>query len=149
MSDEIDMELCRMTINNKANTNPQKAERNWEIDLHEALYIELKKMKFIADSSYLKDYMTRNEKWELLCLICYLDGNPRYGIYDYIDMLKSKRCSDLTMLKFLRDRISCGEFFVVPGTKRSRKTLKPSSALMNEFQNYQEQGIGWLLSVIK
>jgi hypothetical protein len=78
-----------------------------------------------------------------------LDGDSSYGIHDYIGMLKSKRCSDLTILKFLRERVSCGDFVIVSGPKKSRKTLMPSYGLMDEFRSYQEQGISWMLSVIK
>lgn len=112
--------------------------------MHDAFQVELNRIRFLSQSDYLTSYIDRNEKWELLCLICSLDGDPRYGVYDYLAMMKTARCSNLTLLKFLRERIKCGDFRVVPGEKKSRKTLRPSEELRNEFQVYQDRWVAWM-----
>lgn len=112
--------------------------------MQDAFQVELNRIRFLSKSEYLKFYIDRNEKWELLCLICSLDGDPRHGVYDYLGMLKTARCSNLTLLKFLRERIKCGDFEVVRGEKKSRKTLRPSEGLRNEFQAYQDHWLTWM-----
>jgi len=119
-------------------------EQAGDVIMHYAFQVELNRIRFLSESQYLKFYSDRNEKWELLCLICSLGGDPRYGVYDYLGMLKTIRCSNLTLLKFLRERIKCGDFIVVPGEKKSRKTLRPCDGLMNEFRVYQERWVGWV-----
>jgi len=112
--------------------------------MQDVFRVEIERVRFLSESNYLKFYVDKNEKWELLCLICSLDGDPRYGVYDYLNMLKTIRCSHLTLLKFLRERIKCGDFRVVQGEKKSRKTLRPNDGLINELQDYQERMIDWV-----
>ena len=110
---------------------------------YNSFQVELNRIRLLSESEYLKFYIDRSEKWELLCLICFLDGDPRFGVNDYLAMLQTKRCSDLTLLKFLRERIKCGDFCIARGEKRSRKTLRPSEGLINEFRDYRERLTDW------
>ncbi|TCP61072.1 hypothetical protein EV663_10618 [Rhodovulum bhavnagarense] len=75
-------------------------------------------------------------------LISALDGNPDYGIGDYIDMLKSSSSSRLTLSNFIRDRIRDGSLEIVPAKKKSRKTLVPSRKVQIELDKYLALRIG-------
>lgn len=97
---------------------------------------EIDRIRFLAGTDYLRSYVARAETWELLCIILSLQGDRRYGINDYIDMTKTARCSRLTLYKFLRDRIDCGDFHIIRGEKRSRKILTPCTALVEDFRRY-------------
>ena len=106
------------------------------------IHYEIDRIRFLAETDYLKAYAARAETWELLCIIVSLQGDRRYGINDYIDMTKTARCSRLTLYKFLRDRIDCGDFHIVRGEKRSRKTLTPCNALAEDFRYYHTRFCG-------
>ena len=106
------------------------------------IHDEIDRIRFLAGTDYLRAYAARAETWELLCIIFSLQGDRRYGINDYIDMTKTARCSRLTLYKFLRDRIDCGDFHIVRGEKRSRKTLTPCNALAEDFRYYHTRFCG-------
>ena len=61
---------------------------------------------------------------ELLLIIGELDGDPRYGITDYFEMLKTRNCTTKTLSTFLNDRIADGDLVLVPSLKQSRRTYK-------------------------
>ena len=66
---------------------------------------------------------------ELLLIIGELDGDPRYGINDYFEMLKTRNCTTKTLSTFLNDRIADGDLVLVPSLKQSRRTYKLKSEL--------------------
>ena len=61
---------------------------------------------------------------ELLLIIGELDGDPRYGITDYFEMLKTRNCTTKTLSTFLNDRIADGDLVLVASLKQSRRTYK-------------------------
>lgn len=81
----------------------------------------------------LRPFFSSPSAWEILLIVMKLDGNPRYGIGDYIDMVKTGTSSRLTMYKFIRQRIDDGLFVISPGEKKSRKTLSASEELKRAF----------------
>jgi hypothetical protein len=79
----------------------------------------------------LKMYEVLPKSWlqkiyfhELLLIIGELDGDPRYGINDYFEMLKTRNCTTKTLSTFLNDRIADGDLVMVPSLKQSRRTYK-------------------------
>ena len=62
--------------------------------------------------------------YELLLIIGELDGDPRYGITDYFERLKTRNCTTKTLSTFLNDRIADGDLVLVPSLKQSRRTYK-------------------------
>lgn len=97
---------------------------------------EIDVVEFVHNSKWLRLFGQSLATWELLFLISALDGNPDYGIGDYIDMLKSSSSSRLTLSNFIRDRINDGSFLIIPSKKKSRKTLVPSHKLQAELDSY-------------
>ena len=51
---------------------------------------ELLILRAVDTKSILFPFMKTMSKWELLLTIADLDGSPDYGIWNYIEMLKTK-----------------------------------------------------------
>ena len=95
-----------------------------------------------------KSWLLKIYFYELLLIIGELDGDPRYGITDYFEMLKTRNCTTKTLSTFLNDRIADGDLVSVPSLKQSRRTykLKPelkeiceSLALMPLYDQNQQK----------
>ena len=71
-----------------------------------------------------KSWLQKIYFYELLLIIGELDGDPRYGITDYFEMLKTRNCTTKTLSTFLNDRIADGDLVMVPSLKQSRRTYK-------------------------
>ena len=71
-----------------------------------------------------KSWLLKIYFYELLLIIGELDGDPRYGITDYFEMLKTRNCTSKTLSTFLNDRIADGDLVSVPLLKQSRRTYK-------------------------
>lgn len=97
---------------------------------------ERKRLESVKSSNRLKRCSTNITHWELLLLIYELDGDPQYGINDYIDALTTLRATRLTIQNFIKDRIEDGDFEVAPSIKRSKKTLVLSDELRVELEKY-------------
>ena len=76
-----------------------------------------------------KSWLQKIYFYELLLIIGELDGDPRYGITDYFEMLKTRNCTTKTLSTFLNDRIADGDLVLVPSLKQSRRTYKLQSEL--------------------
>lgn len=100
--------------------------------------LELERIRRLANTRYLKVFAANLTYWELLITIHVLDGDPGYGISDYIDKLCSLRRTRLTVQNFIKDRIDDKAFSVVPSTKKSRKTLVLNKALQGELEEFLE-----------
>ena len=71
-----------------------------------------------------KSWLQKIYFYELLLIIGELDGDPRYGITDYFEMLKTRNCTTKTLSTFLNDRIADGDLVLVASLKQSRRTCK-------------------------
>jgi hypothetical protein len=71
-----------------------------------------------------KSWLQKIYFYELLLIIGELDGDPRYGITDYFERLKTRNCTTKTLSTFLNDRIADGDLVLVPSLKQSRRTYK-------------------------
>ena len=110
---------------------------------HSEIYlVELKRIRYINGTHFLKKFSSNMSHWELLMIIYNLNGNPSYGINDYIDKLLTIRNTRLTLQNFIKDRVSDGSLIVVKSAKKSRKTLFLSALLTDELKNFIE----WQLS---
>ncbi len=78
-------------------------------------------------------------KWELLLTVAALDGDPAYGIWNYIDMLQTRTENPMTMYGFIKAKIDDGCFLVVDGDKKSRKTLNLSPELRAALVSFLER----------
>ena len=74
--------------------------------------------------------------WELLLIIGQLDGDPEFGINDYIDMMETRKVTRLTVQRFLKSRILVGDVLEIRGAKKSRKTLVLSQNVVNSLDTY-------------
>ena len=90
----------------------------------------LKMYDLLPKSWLLKIYF-----YELLLIIGELDGDPRYGINDYFEMLKTRNCTTKTLSTFLNDRIAEGDLVSVPSLKQSRRTYKLNPKLKEICEN--------------
>lgn len=98
--------------------------------------LELEVLENLPAKSALADFSKSIVKWELLLLVAKLDGNTEYGIWNYIDSLKTRTENSMTIYTFIKSRIENGSFVVVPGEKKSRKTLVLSEALHDELMQF-------------
>lgn len=71
-----------------------------------------------------KSWLQKIYFYELLLIIGELDGDPRYGITDYFERLKTRNCTTKTLSTFLNDRIADGDLVLVASLKQSRRTYK-------------------------
>ena len=94
-----------------------------------------------------KSWLQKIYFYELLLIIGELDGDPRYGITDYFERLKTRNCTTKTLSTFLNDRIADGDLVLVASLKQSRRTykLKPElkeiceSLVQMPFHNQKQQ----------
>ena len=98
------------------------------------IHFEERRLDLIRGSVQLKQFCTNSTHWELLLLIHKLDGDPKYGLNDYIDNLRTLSQTRLTIQTFIKQMINQGLFEVVPSEKKSRKTLVLSQALAEELE---------------
>ena len=82
-----------------------------------------------------KSWLQKIYFYELLLIIGELDGDPRYGITDYFEMLKTRNCTTKTLSTFLNDRIADGDLVLVPSLKQSRRTYKLKPELKEICEN--------------
>jgi len=71
-----------------------------------------------------KSWLHKIYFYELLLIIGELDGDPRYGITDYFERLKTRNCTTKTLSTFLNDRIADGDLVLVASLKQSRRSYK-------------------------
>ena len=105
---------------------------------------ELQRMASRQRTKHLYKYTHDVEYWELLLVIYTCDGDPEYGIGDYVARVRTNRRTNLTMQNFLRDRIAEGSLVVVESVKKSRKTLTLSDQLREEL----EEHLNWIGSSV-
>ena len=82
-----------------------------------------------------KSWLQKIYFYELLLIIGELDGDPRYGITDYFEMLKTRNCTTKTLSTFLNDRIADGDLVLVASLKQSRRTYKLKPELKEICEN--------------
>ena len=105
---------------------------------------ELQRIESRQRTTFLYKFAHDVEYWELLLVIYTYDGDPDYGIGDYVARVRSNRRTTLTMQNFIRDRIAEGSLVVVNSSKKSRKTLKLSDTLRQEL----EEHLNWIGSSV-
>ena len=98
--------------------------------------VELERIAQKHHSKFLKYFSSAPAVWEFLLIVYRLDGNPNYGISDYISQLQTSRKTRLTMAQFVKDRIADGHLIVCPSAKKSRKTLTLSDELRKELEDH-------------
>ena len=97
---------------------------------------ELLVLRAVDTKSTLFPYMKNISRWELLLTIAELDGNPDYGIWNYIDMLHTRTENPMTMYAFLKLKIEEGSLIKAKSVKKSRKSLVLSSELDLELKKF-------------
>ena len=97
-------------------------------------------------ANVLKMYDLLPESWlqriyfyELFLIIGELDGDPRYGITDYFEMIQTRNCTAKTLSTFLNDRIADGDVVLVRSLKQSRKTYRLNHELKQICQDLARQ----------
>ena len=97
-------------------------------------------------ANVLKMYDLLPESWlqriyfyELFLIIGELDGDPRYGITDYFEMIQTRNCTAKTLSTFLNDRIADGDVILVQSLKQSRKTYRLNPELKQICQDLARQ----------
>tara|TARA_B110000503_G_C7161520_1_gene419884 strand:+ start:1744 stop:2103 length:360 start_codon:yes stop_codon:yes gene_type:complete len=102
---------------------------------------ELLVLRAIDTKSILFPFIKNISRWELLLTIAQLDGNPDYGIWNYIDMLHTKTENPMTLYAFLKTKIEEGSLLTTKSEKKSRKSLILSAELgfeLNEFMTHRK-----------
>lgn len=100
---------------------------------------ELSMCRSIDVKSRLFPFAKSLSKWELLLMIAALDGDPAYGIWNYIDMLQTRSENPTTLYGFIKTKIDDGCLVVVDGDKKSRKTLNLSPRLRESLMTFLEK----------
>jgi len=60
-------------------------------------------------------------------IIGHLDGDTRYGVNDYIDMIMNRKVTKLTVNWFIKSQIKARDLIEGKSAKKSRKTADPSA----------------------
>ena len=103
---------------------------------------ELLILREVDTKSLLFPFMKSLSKWELLLTIADLEGNPDFGIWNYIDMLHTRTENPMTMYAFVKLKIDEGCLIKTKSEKKSRKSLVLSSVLnleLKQFLNSRKQ----------
>lgn len=93
----------------------------------------------------LRSFFRHPDFLEILLIIVKLNGDPRYGLGSYIDMVYQRSISQLSLAKFIRNEIESGRLLVSEGDKRSRKTLIASNSTQTailKFVNHYQRNAG-------
>lgn len=107
--------------------------------ISQILAIEAERTKAIEASEALKTFASSPTYWELLLVIHKLDGDPDFGVNDYVDLLTTRVATRLTVLNFMKVQIKAGYLQLAPSLKRSRKTLVVSDTLKLELATFCEK----------
>ena len=97
---------------------------------------ELLILQAVDTKSLLFPFMKSLSKWELLLTIADLEGNPDFGIWNYIDMLHTRTENPMTMYAFVKLKIDEGCLIKTKSEKKSRKSLVLSSVLDSELKQF-------------
>ena len=97
---------------------------------------ELLVLQGVDTKSLLFPFMKSLSKWELLLTIADLEGNPDFGIWNYIDMLHTRTENPMTMYAFVKLKIDDGCLIKAKSEKKSRKSLVLSSVLDSELRQF-------------
>lgn len=97
---------------------------------------ELIVLRRIDTKSALFPFMKSLSKWELLLAIAELDGNPNYGIWNYIDMLHTRTENSMTMYTFIKTKIDEGCLLITTSEKKSRRSLILNPELAKELAGF-------------
>ena len=97
---------------------------------------ELLILRAVDTKSILFPFMKSLSKWELLLTIAELEGNPDFGIWNYIDILHTRTENPMTMYAFVKLKIEEGSFLKTKSEKKSRKSLILSPELDFELQKF-------------
>ena len=62
-------------------------------------------------------------------IIRHLDGDTRYGVTDYIDMITTRKVTRLTINQFIKSRIETGDLIEVQSAKKAEKRWFPRQKL--------------------
>jgi hypothetical protein len=90
----------------------------------------------LGQAGILADWYEKLCFWELLLIIGHLNGDINYGVNDYIDMIKTRNVTRLTVNRFIRSRIEAGDLIEVESAKKSRKTLILSPEIIADLDMY-------------
>ena len=101
--------------------------------------VETERSHAIQSSEALNAFASSPAYWELLLVIYKLDGDPSFGVNDYVDLLTAREVTRLTVLNFIKVQIKAGRLQLAPSLKRSRKTLVLSEALKAELLTFWEK----------
>ena len=110
----------------------QSNERHFIMNINDELLV----LQSVDTKSKLFPFMKSISKWELLLTIANLDGNPDFGIWNYIDMLHTRTENPMTMYAFLKLKIEEGSLTKTKSVKKSRKSLVLSSELELELKKF-------------
>lgn len=99
---------------------------------------ELLILRAVDTKSILFPFMKSLSKWELLLTIAELDGNPDFGIWNYIDMLHTRTENPMTMYSFVKLKIEEGSLIITKSEKKSRKSLILNPELARELNEFLE-----------
>ena len=97
---------------------------------------ELKIVRSITRKDKLSSFYKSQTRWELLLVVSSLQDSEDIGIWNYIEMLRTRTESHITIYQFIKDRIADGSFLVVPSDKKSRKVIKISKELQDELHDF-------------
>lgn len=107
--------------------------------IKQMLAVEAERTQAIQSSEALKAFASSPTYWELLLTIFKLDGDPDFGVNDYVDLLTVREVSRLTVLNFMKAQIKAGHLQLAPSLKLSRKTLVLSDPLKVEVLTFCER----------
>lgn len=79
----------------------------------------------------LRSFFRHPDFLEVLLIIIKLDGDPRFGLGSYIEMINKRSISHLSVANFIRDEIESGRLLISEGNKKSRKTLVASESTLS------------------
>ena len=107
--------------------------------IKQMIAVETERAQAIQSSEALHTFARNPTYWELLLTIYKLDGDPNFGVNDYVDLLTVREVTSLTVLNFMKAQIKAGHLQLTPSLKRSRKTLIVSDALKVELLSFCEK----------
>ena len=107
--------------------------------IKQMIAVETERTRAIQSSEALQAFASTPTYWELLLTIYKLDGDPNFGVNDYVDLLTVQELTRLTVLNFMKAQLKAGHLQLAPSLKRSRKTLILSDALKVELLTFCEK----------
>jgi hypothetical protein len=101
-----------------------------------AVLIEIERVQRLSNYRKLAPFARNQTTWELLLIISKF---PNLQISEAVDMLKTRKLSHSSIIRFIQEQVSAGSLITTTAPKRSAKFLYISAEVEKELQAFLQE----------